>query len=385
MSPIIVLSQIFPPVIGGSGRWLWEIYSRFPKGMARVVTRECDDGAAYDQAHALPVERIPFDYAGWGLTDRGAARRYWAQLWWLRRVMKQHGSREIHTARPLPEGWVAYLGSKMFGWSYTCFVHGEEVCYARGSRELSAMTRRVLNGAQRLVANSESTKQLLIEDWNMDARAVNVLHPGVDTQAYRPADSELARSELGWDGRTVLLTVGRLQRRKGQDTVIRALPRIREHVPDVLYSIVGDGEERDTLERLCDELGVREAVEFRGAPSDDDLLQCYQSCDLFVLANRRDGYDIEGFGIVLLEAQACAKPVVAGLSGGPRETMNAPHTGRTIDATQAENVADVVVEMLASKEELYRVGANARDWTVEQFDWSVQGQRAQDLLLPKTG
>src|SRR5262249_56405909 len=139
-------------------------------------------------------------------------------------------------------------------------------------------------------------------------RAVTVRHPGVDTGGFVPAPPDpAARARLGWHGRRVILTVGALQKRKGQDMLIRALPAIRARCPEVLYAVAGEGWERPYLEALVDELGVRGAVQFRGIPEDDDLIRCYQQCDLFALPNRRIGWDFEGFGIVLLEAQACGK------------------------------------------------------------------------------
>ena len=97
--------------------------------------------------------------------------------------------------------------------------------------------------------------------------------------------------------------------------MIRALPRIRQSIPRILYSICGEGWERPYLEDLVRQHAVEESVEFRGTPKDGELLSCYQQCDLFALPNRRQGWDFEGFGIVLLEAQACGRPVLAGADG----------------------------------------------------------------------
>src|SRR5205814_8863289 len=112
------------------------------------------------------------------------------------------------------------------------------------------------------------------------------------------------------------------------DMLHRALPAVRQTVPDGLYAIAGGGEERAALEKLADECGVRENVRFVGAVDEDALIRCYQQCDLFALPNRREGSDIEGFGMVLLEAQACGRPVVAGDSGGTAETRHVPEAGR---------------------------------------------------------
>jgi glycosyltransferase involved in cell wall biosynthesis len=154
------------------------------------------------------------------------------------------------------------------------------------------------------------------------------------------------RDGLGWGDRPVILTVGRLQKRKGHDQLILALPKIRQAIPDVLYSIVGEGEERSSLESLVAREGLGDHVQFVGHPNDEELVRCYQQCDLFVLPNRQVAKDIEGFGMVLLEAQACGKPVVAGASGGTAETMRIPETGHVVPCDTPEHLADLVVKLL---------------------------------------
>src|SRR5207248_6025387 len=127
----------------------------------------------------------------------------------------------------------------------------------------------------------------LREEWGIPAERVVVLNPGADTRYFTPAEPDAAvRARLGWGGRRVVLTVGRLQKRKGHDVMIRALPAVRRAVPDVFYAVVGDGEERPALEDLARSEGVADAVQFLGEVSDAQLLDCYRQCDLFALPNR---------------------------------------------------------------------------------------------------
>jgi phosphatidylinositol alpha-1,6-mannosyltransferase len=194
----------------------------------------------------------------------------------------------------------------------------------------------------------------------------------VDTHAFVPAapDAEV-RAQLGWKDRLVVLTVGALQQRKGQDTMIRALPRLLQRHPNLLYSISGEGWERPRLEQLVNDLGLRAAVQFRGVPEDAELVRGYQQCDLFALPNRQVGWDFEGFGIVLLEAQSCGKAVVAGASGGTVETLIPGQTGFVADCSAPEGVAQAVGDALEAPERLVRMGQRAREWVVGRFDWSV--------------
>jgi phosphatidylinositol alpha-1,6-mannosyltransferase len=246
---------------------------------------------------------------------------------------------------------------------------------------LSWLVRHVLGGADFAIPNSRNTMRLLQEEWGLPAERVRLLHPGVDTQRFTPADPcPEVRATLGWGDRPVVLTVGRLQKRKGQDQMILGLRAVRAVVPDVLYVIVGDGEERAPLEGLVAREGLERHVQFLGEPDDEKLVQCYQQCDLFVLPNRQVGKDIEGFGMVLLEAQACGKPVVAGDSGGTAETMRIPETGRVVCCDGPDELSALVAELLADPDRRARMGEEGRRWVTEQFDWAVLSRQAARLF-----
>jgi glycosyltransferase involved in cell wall biosynthesis len=126
--------------------------------------------------------------------------------------------------------------------------------------------------------------------------------------------------------------------------------------------------------------GLSDHVQFLGEIDDERMVQCYQQCDLFVLPNREVDRDIEGFGIVLLEAQACGKPVVAGTSGGTAETMQIPETGLVIPCEGPEVLASTVIELLADPVRRARMGEAARTWVVRHFDWSSLSCQAEALF-----
>lgn len=377
----LLLSEIFPPRVGGSGRWFWEIYRRLPRDQFVIATAEHAEGANFDKTHDLRLTRLPWPFANWDLLSFTGARGYGRTVLRLRRLIAREGIDFLHCGRCMPEGVVAWLLKRVCGLQYICYVHGEELNYATYSRKLSWLVRRVLKGAEFLIANSRNTQRLLREDWQVPDERLRLLHPGVDTSYFVPADADAERrSELGWGDRPVLLTVGRLQKRKGHDQMIRALARIRRAVPDVLYAIVGEGEERPFLQELAVKEEVSAHVQFLGEISDDRLLSCYQQCNLFVLPNRQVEKDIEGFGMVLLEAQACGKPVVAGASGGTAETMRIPETGRVVPCEGPDQLAELLIEMLADREKLERMSQEARQWVVEQFDWESLSVRAAQLF-----
>ncbi|MCA9118276.1 MAG: glycosyltransferase family 4 protein, partial [Planctomycetaceae bacterium] len=362
---LLLLSEIFPPHTGGSGRWFHEIYSRLPKEAVQIVAGEHSRQTGFDSTTPLEIERLPLRLGDWGTVRPASMRNYWHLAQKIRRVAIRADATEIHAGRCLPEGWLAWLVRWRTGIGYRLYIHGEDVETAATSREHSWMVRRVLNTAEMLIANSHNTAALLRDRWSVPDDRIVVLHPGVDTRRFCPAprDAEL-RNQLEWDERTVILTVGRLQQRKGQDQMIRALKQIRRSVPDVLYAVVGSGEDGERLRTLAEQEDVREHVRFHGEIADEQLIGCYQQCDLFALPNRRVGHDIEGFGMVLLEAQACGRPVLAGRSGGTAETMRIPETGVTVNCEGPDELAAAVQELLGDSDLLNRMGEAGRRWVV---------------------
>jgi len=378
---ILLVSEIFPPEHGGSGRWFWEIYSRLSRESIFIAAGQHPDEESFDNGHDLPLERIPLTMNAWGIRSFEGLRGYWRGFRNIRRLVRRERITILHAARCLPEGVMAWTIKRRLGVPFICYVHGEDVNSASHSRELSWLTRRVLDSAEYVVANSRNTADILHQEWNLNQTRVRVMHPGMDGDRFVPAaHSPETRQRLGWQGRTVVLTVGRLQKRKGQDHMILALPSIRAHIPNILYAIVGDGEERSALKELAVQQGVMAHVRFLGELRDRELVECYQQCDLFALPNREVDRDIEGFGMVLVEAQACGKAVLAGASGGTAETLRQNETGRCIPCDDPQVLAGNVVELLRDRASLERMGTAARAWAVERFDWANLVREAAELF-----
>lgn len=377
----LLLSAVFPPKTGGSGRWFWEIYRRLPREEVVVVAGETPCAEEFDRTHDLQVTRIPLIWDDWGLFSPRGVWNYGRAFYAARRLVRRHTVGQIHCGCLLPEGWIARMLKKYTGLPYLCYVHGEEMSAGRASRQLGWMMRRVLDDAQLIIANSRNSANILRDQWHVPPERVEVMHPGVDVDRFTPAGRDTqTRASLGWNDRPVVLTVGRLQRRKGHDEMIKALAAVRQAIPDVLYTIVGEGEERPYLEALVRENKLAGHVQFLGELDDGRLAACYQQCDLFVLPNRSIGGDIEGFGMVLLEAQACGRPVLAGDSGGTAETMRLPETGRIVDCTGPTKLAEAVVELLGNRALCDEMGRAARRWVVERFAWDALVQQANRLF-----
>lgn len=386
-SGALVLSEIFPPTKGGSGKWLAEIYARMPASSCVMVVGKVKSSMGEsegNESYPHPIHRENLAMAFRGIAKLSSLRDYLRIFRRVCELAKQYRVATIHAARPLFEGLVARAVQIRLGVPYVCFVHGEDINVAMTSRELSLLTASVLRNADKLIANSHFTKELLLTDWKIPAERIELMHPGVDCEYYSPPPSNFSR-KLFPENRQVLLTVGRLQERKGHDSMIYALSSIQQKHPDVLYAIAGDGEQRQLLQRLVTRLNLEDHVLFLGEIQDHTLRQCYQECDIFVLPNRTIGRDVEGFGIVLIEAQACGKPVIAGRSGGTADALVTGKTGLLVDCQNVENPQDLtaaVCSLLENPEQRLNWGEAGRNLVETTFDWSMLAKQAERILLP---
>jgi phosphatidylinositol alpha-1,6-mannosyltransferase len=381
LSKTLLISEIFPPLNGGSGRWFIELYSRLPRNDFSIAAGNTAGANEFDLVNNLDITRLNLSSRYWGVINPKGLYFYISQFFKLRKLIKQKKIRAIHCGRCLPEGVFGYMFKKLLGLPYICYVHGEDIETASTSRELSMVINKVLSNASILISNSKNTRDILINHWNVDHEKIRVLNPGMDANRFVPAEYEKdVRMSLGWGDRPVLLTVGRLQKRKGQDILIRALPAIKRAIPDILYVVIGGGEEKSNLLALVEENSLNDNVRFMDEVADAVMINCYQQCTLFVLPNRTINNDIEGFGMVLAEAQACGKPVIAGDSGGTSETMIIGKTGFIVDCTTPEPLAEKIVDLLRDQETLIEMGKQARIHATNNLDWNEHTKKALTIF-----
>jgi phosphatidyl-myo-inositol dimannoside synthase len=214
------------------------------------------------------------------------------------------------------------------------------------------------------------------------------LAPGVDGTVFRPGcgGAEL-REAHGLAGRPVIVCVSRLVPRKGQDTLIRALPVIHRRVPDAALLLVGGGPYGPRLRRLAAECGVTSSVILTGPVPSADLPAHYDAGDVFAMPcrTRRGGLDVEGLGIVFLEAAATELPVIAGDSGGAPDAVLHGETGYVLNGRALSRVADRVAELLLDVRRAKVLGRRGREWVARQWRWTDASDVLAALLSPPTG
>jgi len=381
--PTLVLAEFFLPQVGGSINWLVSTYRRYPQGEVVVVAPKCEEGEKTDCLLPFPVERLPVEFSGMDPTEPASLYRYIRTFRCVQKICRRYHIKQIHCAKVLPEGLIALCIRSIFSIPYIVYAHGEEIQIGRTSRTLSWLMPKVYNGAAAIIANSRNTKSLL-ERIGVRSDNIRIIHPGVDPPSLE-SGKDLGRRirEQHQVGQSpVLLIVGRLQRRKGQDMLIKSLPTIQKVFPETKCLVVGAGNEEASLKHLAQEVGVAKSVIFAGLVGNNELLDYYAACDLFVMPNRQIGEDIEGFGIVYLEAAVMGKAVIGGKSGGTDDAIVEGVTGLRVDGAKVEDISSAVISLLADPEKARAMGENGRRRVEKEFSWDSVFQ--QTRLLAST-
>jgi len=377
------------PPRGGHVVWLHEV-SRRLSGVRLLTGRWAGEP---DYAVVDGVEIVRIGLKRWPLVRPESLPLYATYLAQAVRQVLSGRPKAILAARVLPEGLLAGILSRALGVPSAVFAHGEEVHRMRPDRVLggrrrvtAALKRKALWAAYRhvdlIIANSRFTAKLLRRG-GVDERRVSVVHPGTDPSCFQPMPRDpCLAAKLGVEGKAVVLSVGRLVHRKGQDTVIRAMPAILRQAPNAVYVVAGKGYYEEQLRRLAESVGVSDHLRFIGEVDNETLPKLYNLANAFVMPNRVTAElgDLEGFGIVFLEAGACGVPVVGGRSGGVPDAIVDGQTGLLVDGSSVAEVAGAVVRLLMDPDGACRMGQNARRRICRELTWDHSAEKIRRLL-----
>ncbi|HBP90300.1 MAG TPA: glycosyltransferase family 4 protein [Nitrospirales bacterium] len=281
------------------------------------------------------------------------------------------------------EGRLVPLLKKWIKIPFVVYAHGNEILMAmgKGPKSIELIT---LRKADRILAVSEYTADL-VRRAGVDPKMIEIVHPGCDSERFHPTvpTNEFRKKLLGPRHKDrIILTIGNLVSRKGHDMVIRALPRVLKSALDVTYLIVGEGPYRSQLERLAKDMQVEDRVVFAGQVEQEDIPEVYGMCEVFTMPSRdqTESCDVEGFGLVFLEANASGKPVIAGRSGGIPDAVIEGVSGLLVNPTDIDEIANAIVKLLLNRDLATRLGSQGRERVMRDFNWEGIANRIQGIL-----
>ncbi|MFE1357930.1 MULTISPECIES: glycosyltransferase family 4 protein [Streptomyces] len=383
MHRTLIVTNDFPPRPGGIQAFLHSMALRLDPDRVVVYAstwKRDKEGreatAAFDAEQPYPVIR---DRATMLLPTPRVTRR-------AAGLLRTHDCTSVWFGAAAPLGLMGPALRRAGARRLVATSHGHEAGWAQlpAARQL---LRRIGEGTDTVTYLGEYTRSRIASALTPEAAARMVqLPPGVDEKLFHPGSGgEAVRAELGLTDRPVVVCVSRLVPRKGQDTLIRALPRILAAEPDTVLLIVGDGPYRRDLEKLAQESGVAASVRFTGPVPWERLPAHFGAGDVFAMPcrTRRGGLDVEGLGIVYLEASATGLPVVSGDSGGAPDAVLDGETGWIVrggaPGAPAET-AERIVTLLRDPGLRKRMGDRGRQWVEERWRWDLLAQRLRELL-----
>ena len=363
---VFVVTNDFPPRIGGINYYVDQLMRRLPAGSVTIFSSRFDGWKAFDAEYPHEVIRPDTEMM---LPVPGIRRE-------LHALLRERRPDIVMFGATWPLGHMGPAIHRKLGMRYGGFTHGLELTGAL----VPGLLRPIGRYASLLTSASEWSRRKLEGAFGRD---MPVLASGIDTARFRPDVSDRdvrARHRLG--DAPVVGCVSRLVARKGQDMLIRALPRMRQSVPDVRLLLVGSGPYDGALRELAKSTGVEDRVVFSGAVSYEELPAYFRAGDVFAMPcrSRWFGFDIEALGAVFLQGASVGRPVIVGGSGGAPEAVKDGVTGFVVDPTSPVAIADAIVPLLQDPMRAAAMGRAGAEWVHTEWTWEHKTQRLEGLL-----
>jgi phosphatidylinositol alpha-1,6-mannosyltransferase len=373
---ILCITNDFGPRAGGIETFVIGLIERLPAGSVIVYTSAQDNSQEYDRTwlEKYGVEVIR-DKAKILLPTPGVA-------FCVNSLVRDRAIETVFFGAAAPLALLSRGLRRAGAKKIVALTHGHEVWWSKVWPFKWAM-KRMSRSIDHLSFLGEYTHQVISRAVTAKAASSMVrIAPGIDTDHFAPVDASELRKKLGLHDKKTIVSVGRLVHRKGQDILIEAMPAICREIPDAHLVMIGEGPYRSYLENCRKVLGLEEKVTFIGRIQYAELPTYICVGDLFVMPSRSRlaGLEVEGLGIVYLEASACGLPVIAGNSGGAPDAVLAGETGLVVDGTRVNEVASAVIELLSDPERSQRMGQRGREWIVQEWRWEIWASRFAQLL-----
>lgn len=375
-SRILCITNDFGPRAGGIETFVMGLIKRLPFGSVIVYTSAQENSAPYDlkwlQEFGVEVVR---DKSKILLPTPGVA-------YCVNALVRERKIMTVFFGAAAPLGLLSRGLRKAGVKEIVALTHGHEVWWSKVFPFTLAM-KSISRQVNTLTYLGEFTRNAISKSvTKVAAQSMVKIAPGIDTDHFSPQDARELRNELGLTEKKVIVSVGRLVHRKGQDVLIEAMPAIIKDVPEAHILMIGEGPYRSYLENRVKALGIEERITFIGRIQYADLPRYICVGDLFVMPSRSRlaGLEVEGLGIVYLEASACGLPVIAGDSGGAPDAVLEGETGLVVDGTQKTEVAAAVIELLLDPDRSQAMGIRGRRWIIQEWRWEIWSARFAELL-----
>lgn len=296
-------------------------------------------------------------------------------------IMKEYQAKKIWFGAAAPLALLAKRLRIAGATNIVALTHGHEVWWAKIPIFRLAISK-ISADVDSLTYLGDFTKNAMLPVIADKSKLVKIA-PGIDVDHFVPSEIDVKLIEKHkLQNRRVVVCVGRLVHRKGQDKLIEAMPQVLKEFPDAVLLLVGEGPIRSMLDKLIRHHGLEHHVIFTGRIKFEDLPKYIQLGEVFAMPSRDRffGLEVEGLGIVYLEASACGVPVIVGKSGGAPDAVIQNQTGLIVDGTKPQEISDAICRLFADKELARQMGRQGREWVVENWRWQIWSEKFNTLL-----
>lgn len=370
MKKSLLITIDFPPKTGGVANYLSNLSENLPHDKIVVLA---DKNVGQKLHHEIKYQLIKEDLF---------YKFFWPR--WLRtyfeakKIIQERKIEQIIISHVIPMGYIAL----MLKLPYFVILHGYDITLAKRSVWKRYWLKKILNKSKHIIVNSNFTKNEVLSI-GIKENKITIVNPCPNfvKMQINETERQIIKNELDLHHKRILLSVGRLIPRKGFDKVIEALPQVIKQIPNLIYLIVGNGSDDKRLEKLAEELGVLKNITIVRDVPDTNLPAYYSLADIFIMPSRIiNKSDVEGFGIVYLEANLLGKPVIAGKSGGVEDAVIDNQTGLLVDPEDVNGIAIAIIKLFTDQNLANTLGVQGKERVINEFCWPKQIAKIENLL-----
>ena len=374
MASVLLVTNDFGPRAGGIETFVIGLLERIPQGEVVVYTSSQENSESFDQRwkekYGVDVIR---DRAKILLPTPRVIRN-------LRKVIRQRNLTTVWFGAAAPLGFSARWLRKSGANHIVALTHGHEVWWSK-LWPFSMAMKEIGRSVDVATYLGDFTRDAIAPRFTNPEILLKIA-PGIDTEHFNPRNSEKLRKSLGLESKPTIVCVGRLVHRKGQDRLVEAMPKILKRFPNATLVFIGEGPHRAHLDTLVKSNNLEESVSFIGRIQYAELPEYIALGDVFAMPSRSRffGLEVEGLGIVYLEASACGLPVIAGASGGAPDAVRDGETGFVVDGNNIDEIAERIIQLLADHNLREAMGKAGRRWVLDEWRWDRWSQKFNTAL-----
>lgn len=343
----------YPPYYGGIANYYYNLVKNWPKSSEIFILNNKD-----------------------GLVNNWLLASF--KLW---RTIKQKKIDYVLVGQILPLGTATYLISKIIKIKYTIFFHGMDFAFAIQKLKKRWLVKKILKNSDKIICCNNYVAKLVQEFYPEIKSKISVVNPGInELELVNQKLQDKLKEKYNLENKIILLSIGRLVKRKGFLEVIESLPEILKKVPNLVYVIIGAGLEINNLRAKINELKLLDKVAIITDVNNQEKNAWLNLCDIFIMPARNIDGDFEGFGIVYLEANMAGTPVIASLSGGVGDAVIDNFNGLLVDPENLDQITNAIIKLAKDQFLRQKLGEQGRQRAIKEFNWQKQTNKIYKFI-----